>query len=273
MKLTVLVENTPGGKPLDIRHGLSLYLETGARRVLFDAGPDDAFLRNAQALGVDIASVDTFVLSHGHYDHGGGLPAFLQANQKARVYARPGAFDPHWNRAVDPPRMNGLDAALADCGRVVPCGDGYSLGDGLTLLSDVPQNPFPPSANATLCTGEPGALAADPFTHEQSLLVQEGGRAMLVAGCAHRGIVPIIQAATARLGRAPDAVVGGFHLYNPTLRRTEPEALVTQVAQALAGRGCRYYTCHCTGEQAYGTLRRTLLGRISYLHTGDCLTL
>ena len=271
MKLTVLVENTPGRKRLEVRHGLSLYLETGARRVLFDAGPDDAFLRNAQALGVDLTAVDTFVLSHGHYDHGGGLSAFLAVNTRAKIYVRPNAFAPHWNRADDPPRMNGLDAALAGCGRIVPCADGFDLGDGITLLSEVPQNPFPATANDVLCVGAPGALRPDPFTHEQSMLVCEGERAVLFAGCAHRGIVPIVQAASARLGRAPDAVVGGFHLYNPTLRRTEPAPLVKRIARALHTYGAHYYTCHCTGVEAYEMLRETL--PVSYLHTGDHITL
>ena len=77
MKLISLLENTSHAPEIQSRHGLSLYLETAAHRIVFDFGPDDTFLHNAAELGVDIAAADLAFLSHGHYDHGGGLPAFL----------------------------------------------------------------------------------------------------------------------------------------------------------------------------------------------------
>ena len=80
MKLTVLTENTTGSPHLIAEHGLSLYLETKDLRLLFDTGQTDALIANAAFLGVDLGTVDLAVLSHGHYDHGGGIAAFLQHN-------------------------------------------------------------------------------------------------------------------------------------------------------------------------------------------------
>ena len=80
MRATVLMENSTPSSRLLARHGLSLWLELAdGRRILFDMGPDEGFIANARTLGVDVTTADAAVLSHGHYDHGGGLPAFLSA--------------------------------------------------------------------------------------------------------------------------------------------------------------------------------------------------
>ena len=81
VKIIVLLENTKDSPDLKCRHGLSLYAETEAHKILFDMGPDELFLKNAGALGVDIADVDIAVISHGHIDHCGGLKYFLEKNK------------------------------------------------------------------------------------------------------------------------------------------------------------------------------------------------
>ena len=84
MKITALIENT-SARGLPTEHGLSLFVETAERKFLFDMGQTDLFARNAETLGIDLTTVDFAVLSHGHYDHGGGLKAFLALNDHAPV--------------------------------------------------------------------------------------------------------------------------------------------------------------------------------------------
>ena len=88
MKIVTLLENTARRPGLAAARGLSLYVETDRRKVLFDMGPDASFLDNARALGIDLAAVDAAVLSHGHSDHGGGLAAFCAVNRGASIYLR-----------------------------------------------------------------------------------------------------------------------------------------------------------------------------------------
>ena len=97
MTITSLLENTAARAGIAAEHGLSLYIETATRRILFDMGQTDLFARNAEALGIDLSRVDLAILSHGHYDHGGGLAAFLEINQTAPVYLTEAAFLPHYN--------------------------------------------------------------------------------------------------------------------------------------------------------------------------------
>ena len=97
MKITVLVENTTSNQKLNVEHGLSLYIETDKHHILFDAGDSNLFLENAKKLNIDLSLVDIFILSHGHHDHGGGLNAFLEINDKANIYVQHHAFSPHFS--------------------------------------------------------------------------------------------------------------------------------------------------------------------------------
>ncbi|MBR2615965.1 MAG: MBL fold metallo-hydrolase, partial [Clostridia bacterium] len=110
MKITVLSENTSSRDCIAAEHGLSLLVETGKLHILFDMGQGDLFWENAKALGMDLATVDLAVLSHGHYDHGGGLERFLRENTTAPVYVHPLAFRPYYHGAE---RYIGLSDALS----------------------------------------------------------------------------------------------------------------------------------------------------------------
>ena len=85
MRIVTLVENTSRRQDLTAEHGLSLYIETGSHKILFDAGQSAAFADNAEKLGIDLTQADLAVLSHGHYDHGGGLGKFLETNYLGRI--------------------------------------------------------------------------------------------------------------------------------------------------------------------------------------------
>ena len=109
MKLITLMENTTTRDDLVCEHGLSLYIEAGDLRILFGAGQSAAFADNAEKLGVDLSAVDLCILSHGHYDHGGGIARFLEVNDHAPVYVSRHAFGDFYNAEG---KYIGLDSAL-----------------------------------------------------------------------------------------------------------------------------------------------------------------
>jgi len=97
MKIITLIENHVNSPGLVAEHGLSLYIDTGNKKILFDTGQSGLFIQNAQKLGIDIREIDLLVISHGHYDHTGGLYQFLEVNKKATVYAKKEIFTPKYS--------------------------------------------------------------------------------------------------------------------------------------------------------------------------------
>lgn len=247
MELTVLMENTaPEG--LRAEHGLSLYVQAMGKQILFDAGQRDSFLANAQALGIDLSQTDLAILSHGHYDHSGGFLSFFQLNATAPLYLSPHAPEPHYNPAG---KYIGIDPALSKSPRLRF--DGNQLGDGLRLVT-LPDPPKP-DPGFTAANGQP-----DDFRHEQYLLIEDGGKRILLSGCSHRGIVAIAE------HFRPDILIGGFHFKDLT-----DEPRLRRAAQALLACPTQYYTCHCTGLPQYQLLKGLMGSRLEYLSTGDRL--
>ena len=275
MRVTVLMENGTPSSRLVARHGLSLWLELAdGRRVLFDMGPDEAFLSNARTLGVDVTTADLAVLSHGHYDHGGGLPAFLAACSAAGrdvpVYVREHAFEEHVSGTPAHHHAIGLDPALAADPRVHVVGEKRDLGGGLTLFSTSRRvHPAARSNARLLMRGADGSLVPDAFAHEQSLLVTEGDRRTLVSGCSHGGILNLMDAAEELAGPPLTAVVAGFHLMDPSGGTVEDAQLTRALAAELSARPTRYLTFHCTGTDAFALLRDELGERVRYLYVGS----
>jgi 7,8-dihydropterin-6-yl-methyl-4-(beta-D-ribofuranosyl)aminobenzene 5'-phosphate synthase len=103
------------------------------------------------------------------------------------------------------------------------------------------------------------------------MLVEEDGKSLLLGGCAHTGIVNIIEKCIAVTGKTPSCVISGFHLYNPSLKKSEPKEMAKELADALLIFPSQYYTCHCTGEEAFGWLKEYMGDRVGYLATGDRL--
>ncbi len=278
MRVTVLMENSTPSSRLEARHGLSLWLELDdGRRVLFDMGPNDGFLANARSLGVDVTEADLAVVSHGHYDHGGGLGAFLaacgDAGRDVPVYVREHAFEEHVSGTPERHHAIGLDPALATDPRVRPTGERCDLGGGLALFSTARRAHPTARSNGRLMERRDGALVPDRFLHEQSLIVREGDRLTLVSGCSHGGVLNLMDAAEELAGAPLTSVVAGFHLMDPSGGTVEDEGLTRSLARELAARPARYLTCHCTGTDAFALLRDELGGRVSYLHVGSRVTL
>jgi len=254
MKVVTLMENTTCREDLACEHGLSLYIETGDTRLLFDAGQSGAFADNARKLGVKLENVDLAVLSHGHYDHGGGLKRFLEINDHAPVYVNCHAFEPHYHGK----RYIGLAPELEKESRLRKADGIYEIGPGLSLHT----LPGMPTDWAGLTVLEEGRLIPEDFRHEQYLMVEEKGRRILISGCSHKGILQIMA------HFQPDVLIGGFHFM-----KVEDKAVLQEAAKTLMKYPTVYYTGHCTGETQFAVMKEILGGRLQYLAAGSTVLL
>lgn len=268
MKITAIVENT-SRKAWPVEHGLSLYVQrNNNQRILFDMGQGSLFVHNAQKAGLSIAEVDMAVLSHGHYDHGGGLQTFLAENHKARVFVHREAFLPHYSLRENGLTYIGLDPALKQNPRLAFCEGVTSIGPGLTLFSNVENHCCFPAGNSRLFG--PSKNVCDTFHHEQNLLIEEGDNVILLAGCAHRGVVNILQRAETLVGRPPTHVLGGMHLAKSGLSEGEENAFIHELAaQLMRFSTTKFYTMHCTGLEPFAKLQALMGEQIAYLTCGE----
>ncbi len=272
MIIKTLVENTTIDEGLGYEHGLSLYIETKNHKLLFDVGTTDLFFKNAQQMGVNIAEVDLVVISHGHFDHGGGLIKFLEENSRAKIYVHEKAFDKHYSRLPDGRAVEiGLMESLKDNERFVFVGDYLSIDDELTLFSNVTGREFFSPSNRSLLMQDGDKKVEDTFEHEQNLIIRENDTRVLIAGCAHNGIVNIVKHYDGLQKKPADYVIGGFHLFNPGVATKEDLAIIDGIAAYLNTTDSMYYTCHCTGLPAYERLKGMMGDKIDYLATGSIL--
>ena len=259
MKISMLMENTPFSEGFLSEHGLSIHIETEQHRILFDMGQSDGFIANAEKLGIDLAAVDVAVLSHGHYDHGGGLEAFLAVNGKAPVYVSQYAFDPCFSGTE---RYIGLKLELNRHTRLRIVEEQLVLDDELGIFAcNERARPFVMDSYG-LNTLRNNALLPDDFRHEQYLLIQEQGKRMLISGCSHKGILNIMSWFT------PDVLIGGFHFMKVDPAGAE-HTVLDEAAQVLAQADTQYYTCHCTGLAQYEYLKARMGDQLQYLAAGQ----
>jgi 7,8-dihydropterin-6-yl-methyl-4-(beta-D-ribofuranosyl)aminobenzene 5'-phosphate synthase len=240
IEIVVLIENTTSSTGLAAEHGLSLWIDTGDAKVLFDTGASGAFADNAEQLGVDLSEADAIVLSHGHPDHSGGLERALDASPNATVYAHPAAeIDPGQHRAV----------FSKDSVEIVP---------GIRTTGQVPRE---------LAFEESGGSPI-PNPDDQSIFFEAAEGLVLLTGCAHSGLVNTAQHVIRLTGNDNIyAVIGGTHLGNVSEERLEQTAAFLRDAQVR-----HIGLCHCTGERGMAHLKQTLPEAFVQYQTGTRLS-
>lgn len=274
MRIVNLIENTEGSSGCVNEHGLSFYIETSKHKALLDLGQTDSSIQNARKLGVDLKAVDTVVLSHGHYDHSGGIMPFTQLNDKAPIYMQEAAGGEYYaddgKLAVgDRYRYIGIDKDILELDQVKRVIGDYVIDDELELFTIKNRTHVLPFTNKRLLIRTENGFVPDDFWHEHFLVVKDNGLTVLMSGCAHNGILSILDAYKEKYGKLPDVVISGFHLMVKREYRENELMEVRAIAEELSNYPTKFYTCHCTGVPAFEEMKKIMGDQLEYVHSGD----
>ena len=273
MKIINLIEDTKGREECVAAHGLSFYVETKKHKLLLDLGPSSQTIENAKALGIDLKEIDTVVLSHGHYDHSGGIIPFTRINDKAKVYFQESAKEDYYAddglEAKERYRYIGIDKAIVSLPQANILNGDSKIDDDIEVFTIKERSHKLPSSNKNLLIKKGDCFELDDFGHEHFLVIREEGKSVLLSGCAHNGILSILDAYIEKFGQAPDLVVSGFHLMKKTEYNESEIEEIKDIAEELKKYTSRFVTCHCTGIPAYEIMKPVLGDRLEYVHAGE----
>ena len=270
-KITTLVENSVARPGVRGEHGLAVLIETDEVSVLFDSGATDLLLSNAKVVGADLANVDAIVLTHGHYDHTGGLAAALSTMDAPVVYAHPDAFLRRYVRLKDSVREIGIphsqETIEKSSGKLSLSSKPQEVVPGVMLTGEVPRiTAFEDTGGAFFLDEE--CSEPDPVNDDQAIVIDAPEGLVVIVGCAHSGIVNTLLRVQRLFPDVPvRAIVGGMHLINASEERmAETVTMLRSLDPKQLAAG------HCTGWKACCRLAERFRGVFDLLSTGYTLS-
>lgn len=265
MKLVTVIEDTCGNPACAFEHGLCIYVKAEKHKLLLDTGATAAFAENAKVLGIDLSQVDTVVLSHGHYDHSGGILEFRRHNQTARIFMQRKAAGDYYHGE----RYIGIDKEILKLSGVHLLDGDYRIDEELYLFSGIQGRYLWPRGNQALSSIVDGKRVQDDFSHEQCLVVTQEGKDILLSGCAHNGILNILEQYKSLFHRMPDVVISGFHMMKKSEYEEQEIAGIEETARELKKLDTLFYTGHCTGQQAFAIMHGIMGEQLRQMHSGE----
>jgi len=280
MIVSVLIENSVcsiNSKDVKSEHGVSLYIELNDKKVLFDVGKSDLFYDNAKKMGIDLSEVDYLIISHGHFDHGGGIQKFLEINQKAKIYLHKKAIKKYYAKLLGfIPLYIGLDNKVIQqhINRFHFIEKDEIIADDMQILEGF-QHQFPmPRGNKSLYQKENNKYVKDKFKHEIALVLKEQEKSVVMTACSHSGVINMYDKAQEALkGRKINAVFGGFHIHNPVTKKNEPKDYLDKLVMEIQKRDSVFYTGHCTGAKNFNYLKQSMGDQLQTMFTGEVISI
>ncbi len=252
IRITTLVENVSHDSRLAAEHGLAFWIETGSGNVLFDTGQGKALFSNAQSLGINLEQTAAVVLSHGHYDHTGGLGKLLQTAHRVKVYAHPAAFQPKTARdgagrfySIGMP-FSDPEAVRKQTEELIWTEQALAVGHGLRVTGTIPRvTEFENYPDTRFFLDEVGRQP-DSLIDDQALFFEAAQGVVVLLGCAHAGVINTLKHISQLTGYKPIyTVMGGMHLGDAA-----PGRIASTIKALREFDIKRLGPAHCTGREA-----------------------
>lgn len=264
-KISVIVDNKASGG-IRGEWGLSILVEYAGKMILLDAGASNLFLENMKKLGIKIEDIDYATLSHAHYDHANGLPAFLDKNSKAKLYLRDATAADCYAKKFIFRKYIGIPRKMLSqySDRIEMVSGDYQLMEGVCLIPHKTKGLESIGKRELMYRKTPDGLVPDDFSHEQSVVVDTDKGLVILNSCSHGGTHNIINEVKSTF---PDkhvyGLIGGFHLYN----KSDEE--IREVAGRIRETGIEYIcTGHCTKDRAFEVFKDELGDMVEQMHVG-----
>jgi 7,8-dihydropterin-6-yl-methyl-4-(beta-D-ribofuranosyl)aminobenzene 5'-phosphate synthase len=266
MKIITLIENVVNIGGLQAEHGLSLYIETANQKILFDTGQSGAFIQNAKKLGINIEDIDSLVLSHGHYDHTGGLYPFLEKNSKAKVFAKRNIFIPKYSGKTRFIGTKYNEKLLKN--RLVYVDSISEIAENVFIMPDIPIHQSIDTNFKGLFRKIDKTFIPDEFDDELFLAIKQPEQINILTACSHRGITNICNTATEHFKLPVGLILGGFHMKDCTVEQYVQVMYYFRTLQPES-----VGVCHCTGLEKFADLHRECEAHLFYNYTGNVITI
>ena len=274
LRLTVLADNSVASTDLIAEHGFSLLIEADGRRILFDTGQGKVLRSNAEALGVSLSGLDALVLSHGHFDHTGGLSILPEDGGPRAVFVHPAALQSKFAKNDAPPhRSIGMPEASRQAldriwKRIVWTDAPTEVSPGIWCTGEIPRL-TPDAGNPATFFCDQDCTKPDSIPDDQALFIETQDSLVVIVGCAHSGVINTLER-IGTLTRQTEvlALMGGFHLGRASHNQLE------ECANAIGRRNCQFLApCHCTGMSAHAYLRSRFHSLVQDVGVGTRLIL
>ena len=268
MRIINLIEDTDSGNGCFYEHGFSFYIETNHHKLLLDTGASEVTLENARKLGIDLTQVDTVILSHGHYDHSGGIMAFAKLNPNAKIYLQRSAGFDYYNLKENKEKYIGIDKAILELPQVQLLEGNYRIDEELFLFTNITGRKYLAKSNLLLKRKINEEFVQDVFDHEQCLVITDNNQHILLSGCAHNGILNILETYDTYFETMPSKVISGFHVVKKEPYEQDEIQIIQEIAKELQKRDTVFYTGHCTGLEAFAIMKEIMQEQLVFVHSG-----
>jgi 7,8-dihydropterin-6-yl-methyl-4-(beta-D-ribofuranosyl)aminobenzene 5'-phosphate synthase len=281
MKVAVLIDNNPHAElNLLTEHGLSIYFEADGFKWLFDVGASEHFYTNAVNMGINVEDIDFLVLSHGHFDHTGGLEQFIKVNHKAPIIMSAQIEGKtFYSYRLQSKRNIGINHSIVkqNINRFIFADGNIRISKNVGLVCEIPGIYGTPKANNKLTQSDSDGEKPDEFKHEAALAVNTPDGVVVFSGCSHSGVLNILEACSNYFNKSQIiACVGGTHLIDSdSINVYESESEIYEIGKSIISRypNMLLITGHCTGINAQKQLSIILGNNLKSFHSGTTLSI